>query len=217
MRVFLIIIGLLLAINLAKAQEYKLYPPVLKGKLSFEEVLAKRRSVREFKDSPLTLEEVSQLLWAAQGITDPKRNLRTAPSAGALYPLEVYVVIGKVKDVPQGVYRYIPKEHKIQLVKSGDVREKLAQAALGQVWVKEAPVVICISAEFERTKRKYGQRAWRYVYMEAGHAAQNVLLQAVALGLEVVPVGAFYDGEVQHTLGLAEKQLPIYLIPVGRR
>jgi len=117
MRMFLMIIGLLLAINFAKAQEYKLYPPVLKGKLSFEEVLAKRRSVREFKKSPLTLEEVSQLLWAVQGITDPKRGLRTAPSAGALYPLEVYVVIGEVKDLPQGVYRYIPKEHKIQQVK----------------------------------------------------------------------------------------------------
>lgn len=213
---FLMIIGLLLAINFAKAQEYKLYPPVLKGKLSFEEVLAKRRSVREFKKSPLTLEEVSQLLWAVQGITDPKRGLRTAPSAGALYPLEVYVVIGEVKDLPQGVYRYIPKEHKIQQVKSEDVREKLAQAALGQVWVKEAPVVICISAEFERTERKYGQRAWRYVYLEAGHAAQNILLQAVALGLGGVPVGAFNDGEVQQILSLPEKHLPIYLIPVGR-
>ncbi len=211
------IIGLLLAINIAKAQEYKLYPPVLKGKLSFEEVLAKRRSVREFKKSPLTLEEVSQLLWAVQGITDPTRNLRTAPSAGALYPLEVYIVIGEVKDFPQGVYWYIPQEHKIQKVKSGDVREKLAQVALGQVWVKEAPVVICISAEFERTKRKYGQRALRYVYLEAGHAAQNVLLQAVALGLGGVPVGAFYDEEVRRTLGLAENHFPIYLIPIGRR
>jgi len=174
-----------------------------------EEVLSQRRSVRQFTEESLTLEEVGQLLWAAQGITEPA-NYRTAPSAGALYPLEIYAV------TEEGAFHYVPKGHQLAIQRKGEVQADLFMAALQQEAVKEAPLVIVIAAVYARTSQKYGEmRSPRYVHLEAGHAAQNVLLQAVSLGLGAVPIGAFEDEKVKEALGLPDDQQPLYLIPVG--
>lgn len=183
--------------------------PRLEGTLSLEETLAKRRSVREFTDAPLTAEELGQLLWAAQGITHPA-GYRTAPSAGALYPLEAYVL------TPEGFYQYEPQGHRLSLLQKGDLRSALCEAALGQETVAEAPAVFVLAAVYERTEKKYGvERSPRYVHLEAGHATQNLLLEAVALGLGAVPIGAFSDDQVKEVLSLPEDHQPVYLIPVG--
>lgn len=172
-------------------------------------MLAQRRSVREFSDQQLTLEELGQLLWAAQGITHPA-GYRTAPSAGALYPLEVYVITG------EGIYHYEPEGHLLFLHKRGDFRPSLHRAALQQSPVLRALAVFLIAAVYDRTEAKYGkERSPRYVHLEAGHAAENLLLQAVALDLGAVPIGAFIDDEVQEVLSLPEDHQPLYLIPVG--
>lgn len=183
---------------------------------SIEEALLRRRSVRQYTDEPLTIQEVSQLLWAAQGMTGP-RGFRTAPSAGATYPLETYLVVGEVKGLVPGVYRYIPREHKLTKLIDGDLRSELSSAALGQEWVEKGAIDIVFTAIYERTTWRYGERGIRYVHMEAGHAAQNLCLQAVALDLETVVVGAFYDDRIRKTLNLGEKEEPLYIIPVGRR
>lgn len=184
-------------------------PPTVEGHMSLEEALAQRRSVREFAPRSLTWGEVGQLLWAAQGVTHPA-GLRTAPSAGARYPLETYIVL------PEGVYHYRPQEHQLRLHLAGDRRAALHAVALRQDAVLHAPAVIVIAADYRRTAERYGtERTPRYVHMEVGHAAQNVLLQAVALGLGAVPVGAFYDNEVQRALALPAEHEPLYLIPVG--
>lgn len=184
--------------------------PRTKGPLSLEAALARRRSVRRYGPKPLTDEQVGQLCWAAQGVTEPETGKRTAPSAGALYPLELDVVTA------EGVRRYLPGRHALSGRLEGDVRGRLAAAALHQRWVEHAPAVLVISAVAERTERKYGDRAERYVSLEAGHAAQNVLLQAEALGLGAVPVGAFDDAKVAQVLALQDGEAPVYLIPVGR-
>jgi len=197
------------------ADAVKLPAPQLKGALSVEEALLRRRSVREYKDAPLTLEEVSQLLWAAQGITD-SRGYRTAPSAGALYPLELYLVVGRVEGLGVGVYRYIPDGHYLLLFASGDRRAELAAAALGQSYVREAPVDLVLSAVIERTTSHYGYRGVQYVHMEVGHVGQNVHLQAVSLGLGTVMIGAFTDERVKQVLSLPKEEVPLYIMPVGR-
>lgn len=188
--------------------EIALPPPHLTGDVALEEAIVSRRSVREFTDEALSRSEISQLLWAAQGITD-ERGLRAAPSAGALYPLEVYIAL------PDGTYHYLPRSHAIQLVSERDLREDLWEAGLKQDALRQAPAIIVIAAVYERTEAKYGDRAQRYVQMEAGHAAQNLLLQAVALGLAAVPIGAFYDDQVQASLGLPADHRVLYLISVG--
>ena len=175
----------------------------------------KRRSVREYANLPLTLEDISQLLWAAQGITTEWGG-RTAPSAGALYPLEVYLVVGNVENLACGVYKYKPERHELVKVRDDDVRGELAQAALGQTWVKEGAIDIVIAAVYERTTKKYGDRGVMYVHMEAGHAAQNIYLQAAALNLGMVTVGAFYEDQVKDILGMPGNEIPLYVIPVGR-
>jgi SagB-type dehydrogenase family enzyme len=185
------------------------------GKTSLESILARRRSIREFNPRPLTLAEVSQLLWAAQGITGLEGR-RTAPSAGALYPLEVFLVAGKEGAVPAGVYRYRPQEHRLVGVVAGDQRVQLAAAALEQEWMSDAPVTIAIAAVYERTARKYRQRAESYVPMEVGHAAQNIHLQAEALDLGTVVVGAFDEAGVKRVLNLAANEDPLCLMPVGK-
>ena len=190
--------------------------PSHEGYMSLERALVQRRSVREYTGEPLTLEEVSQLLWAAQGIT-AEWGGRTAPSAGALYPLEVYLVAGDVDGLSPGVYRYRPQEHDLAKVVNRDVRAELADAALAQTCVEEGAIDIVISAVYQRTTQKYGERGIRYVHMEAGHAAQNLYLQAAALGLGMVTVGAFYDDEVKDIVGLAEDEAPLYIVPVGRK
>lgn len=183
--------------------------------MSVSEALEERRSIREFSCEGLGLEEVSQLLWAAQGLTN-RRGFRTAPSAGALYPLELYVVAGDVEGLSPGVYRYRPGKHDLVLVVSGDLRKPLGSAAIGQDWVQRAPAVLVITGVYERTMTKYGQRGQRYVHMEVGHAAQNVYLQATASGLGTVMVGAFDDKQVQALLGLPADHEPLGLMPVGR-
>jgi len=182
--------------------------PVLKGKLSLEEALKKRESVRNFSTKTLSKEELSQLLWSIQGTTR-SWGARTAPSAGALFPLEIYVAL------KEGVFHYSPQEHHLIRNMQEDIRNNLSKAALGQDCIREAPAVFVITAVHERTARKYGHRAERYVKMEAGHAGQNLLLQAVSLGLGAVPVGAFHDDQVRHVLNIPMNHEPLYLIPVG--
>jgi SagB-type dehydrogenase family enzyme len=171
--------------------------------------------VREFDRRPLALADMAQLLWAAQGVTGPERE-RTAPSAGALYPLEVFLVAGKGGEPPAGIYRYRAHGHDVALLSQGDQRARLAGAALAQDWLAAAPVTIVVAAVFERTASRYRRRAERYVLMEVGHAAQNIHLQAVALGLGTVVVGAFDDAEVKRVLGLAGHEQPLCLMPVGQ-
>lgn len=182
---------------------------------SLEDVLRRRRSIRSYADRPLTLGEIGQLLWAAQGITRGD-GLRTAPSAGALYPLEVFLVASHVEDLSSGSYRYSPVSHALRRVVASDLRHALAAAALGQECVAQAPAVLTLTAVFGRTTRKYGERGVRYAHLEAGHAAQNVCLQAAALGLGVVVVGAFEDDEVRRVIGAARTETPLCLLPVGR-
>jgi len=190
--------------------------PRLKSEVSLEEALLKRRSIREYANLPLTLEDVSQLLWAAQGIT-AEWGGRTAPSAGALYPLEVYLAVGNVENLAAGVYKYKPERHELVKVRDDDVRGELAEAALGQNFVMEAAIDIVIAAVYERTTKKYGDRGVRYTHMEAGHAAQNIYLQATALDLGMVTIGAFYDDRVKDILGMLKNETPLYVIPVGKQ
>jgi SagB-type dehydrogenase family enzyme len=184
--------------------------------VSLESTFLKRRSVRSYKDEPITLEELGQLLWAAQGITYPPEGLRTAPSAGALYPLELYVAAGSVAGLTPGVYRYAPQKHTLRPVMEGDMRAALSAAALGQDAVKNGAAVLVFSGVHRRTTKKYGRRGVRYVHIEAGHAAQNVCLQAEALGLGALTVGAFDDAKVHSLLKMGEGEEPLYLMPVGK-
>jgi SagB-type dehydrogenase family enzyme len=193
----------------------RLPQPVQDSDTSIEEALRRRRSVRTYKDNPLTLAEVSQLLWAAQGITRTT-GFRTAPSAGALYPLEIYIAAGNVEDLPAGIYHYKPHEHELVRVLKGDRRTELCNAALGQTSVKNAPAVIVFSAVYGRTTVKYGDRGIQYVHIEAGHAAQNVFLQAVSLNLGAVVIGAFNDEAVKDVLKMSRRDYPLYIMPVGK-
>jgi SagB-type dehydrogenase family enzyme len=193
------------------AKEIKLPKPKEKGSTSIEETLNKRRSVRDYKRDPLSLEQVSQLLWAASG-----RNLyrRTAPSAGATYPLEIYLVVGKVEGLEPGIYHYSFPTHSLEMTKEQDIRNRLSRAALGQEMIEEAPIDIVIVADYNRTASHYGQRGSRYVHMEVGHVGQNVSLQANGLSLGTVMIGAFEDEQVKEVLGIKEE--PLYIIPVGK-
>lgn len=188
--------------------------PARSGKVSVEEALWGRMSVRKYRDEELSLAQVGQLLWAAQGQSDASGH-RTIPSAGGLYPLEVYLVAGKVEDLEAGVYHYLPGEHGLRRIAGGDIRPSLASAALDQRWMEEAPVILVIAAVYERTHAKYGERTVRYVHMEVGAAAQNVYLEAESLGMGTVFVGAFYELRVQSAMELAEDVTPLCLLPVG--
>lgn len=189
--------------------------PRYSSNMSVEEALLNRRSKREYLQEALTLEEISQLLWSAQGVTG-KGFLRTAPSAGGTYPLEVYLVAGNVSGIEAGIYHYIPEHHRITKIGSGDYRKELEAAAGGQRWVGEAAADIVIIAVYDRTTSVYGERGIRYVHLEAGHAAQNIYLQATALGLGTVAVGAFDDNMVSNILNTTEKETPLYIMPLGR-
>lgn len=197
-------------INAKVIKVIDLPPPAKTGKMSIEEILIKRESVRSFSQRRLTREELSQLCFALQGITRTWGG-RTAPSAGALYPLEIYVVL------PEGVYKYIPQKHRLELKVEGDVRVSLSRAALGQDCIASAPAVFVIAGVFERVTSKYGKRGEGYVMIEVGHAAQNLLLQAVALKLASVPVGAYYDDEVHRVMRLERDEKPLYILPVGEK
>jgi SagB-type dehydrogenase family enzyme len=202
--------------EIALGERIQLPEPRYESETSVEEALARRRSIRAYSGANLTLEEVSQLLWAAQGITAPWGG-RTAPSAGALYPLELYVVVGDVEGLDKGVYRYSPEEHELEKVMDSDIRTELANAALGQSSVRDAAIDLVFTAVYERTTAKYRERGIRYVHLEAGHAAQNVYLQAVSLDLGTVTIGAFVDSEVKQIMNIGEKEDPLYIMPVGRR
>jgi len=165
-------------------------------------------------DTPLALEAVSQLLWAANGLTGD-RELRTVPSAGTLFPLEIHLVSGRVTGLQAGRYHYEPDAHEITQISSVDPRESLCQASFQQEWVRRAAAILAITGSIKDTTGKYGQRGMRYVHMQAGHAAQNVQLQAVSLGLSTVPVAAFDDRQVKALLELPDLELPLYLILVG--
>jgi SagB-type dehydrogenase family enzyme len=189
--------------------------PGTAGTVSVEEALYHRRSVREYAAEPLNITDISQLLWAAQGVTS-SRGFRTAPSAGALYPLEIFVACGNVSGLPAGVYHYLPESHALERVSGREVREELYKSALLQTPVRDAPAVIIIAADYNRTTQKYGERGIRYVHMEAGHAAENICLQAYALGIGTVTIGAFDDSGVRSVLGLPPEKIPLYLMPVGK-
>lgn len=188
--------------------KHKLPQPVTESNFSLEKAIFLRRSVREFLNRALDEKEISQLLWSSYGVTN-KKGFKTVPSAGATFPMEIYTVS------VEGIYHYLSEEHSIELVKKGDFRKDLAEAALGQEFIEDAGLSIVICAVYERTTLYYGDRGYRYVYMEAGHIAQNIHLQSVALNLASVAVGAFDDNKVKKVLSLPGNIAPIYIIVVG--
>lgn len=193
----------------------RLPQPRTNGTLSVERALELRRSIRNFSTADITLGEIAQLLWSAQGITHAE-GMRTAPSAGALYPLELILVAGNVTGLEPGVYRYVPSSHALMGITAGDRRASLARAALDQQWMQKAPAVIVFCAVEKRTTRKYGNRGVSFIYIEVGHAAQNIFLQAQALGLGAAVVGAFDEAQVALLLQLPSEQKPLYLMPIGK-
>jgi SagB-type dehydrogenase family enzyme len=194
----------------------KLPGPSYDAKFDLNKAMQERRSVREYRDESLALDQVAQLLWSAQGVTS-LGGFRTAPSGGALYPLELYLVVGKVDGLAVGLYKYNPLQHTLTLTAEGDRRAELAAASLGQSWMSTAPALVAIAAVYERTTSRYGERGSRYIHMEVGHAAQNIALEAVAMGLGAVDVAAFSDLEVKKVLGLPAGEQPLCIVPVGRK
>jgi len=196
----------------------KLPLPSYKGEI-LEKVLLKRRSVRKFKDKPLDLNQISMLLWAGYGKTEERWGLilRTSPSAGATYPCELFISVKRngVESLKEGVYHYIVSNHSLKLIKEGDVSFALCDACLGQMWVREAPVNIIITADYKRTTARYMERGVRYVHMEVGHIGQNIYLEAISLKLGTVAVGAFYDEEVKRILSIPKNLEVLYVMPVG--
>jgi SagB-type dehydrogenase family enzyme len=194
----------------SEAAVIKLPPPKLDGPVSVEKALSQRRSIRTYKDEPLGLAQVSQILWAAQGITDPESDKRTAPSAMASYFLELYLISGDVTDLSPGMYRYRPEGHELEVMTKGDIKAKLVEK-VGQAPVKNAPVVLVIAGDSERSKRP------EWMYLEAGHAAQNVYLQAVPLNLGTVVMAGFNPEELKKALNIPKGEEPIYTMPLGRK
>jgi len=197
----------------AKPALYKEYPEAQKIELpsfdpnqpmSLDQTLKQRKSIRDFRQQPISKEQLSYLLWASTGIqrVEDGFEFRTAPSAGALYPIETYVVVNDVRDVEEGVYHYSIKAHQLEQLKQGEFRQEITAAALGQGMCQRAAVVFVWSAVFERCKWKYGQRAYRYIYLDAGHIAENLALAAVSLNLGSCEVGALYDNQVNAILGI---------------
>ncbi len=209
-----------------KPPQYKNYTDTMTIKLpepeyqriTLEEAIKKRRSVRNYSGKPVTMSQLSQLVFSAQGTTGKTygKPLRTTPSAGALYPFEIYVIANNVDTLDQGIYHYGVLNHTLELVESGDFRKKITSAGLKQEMLGDSDVVFVLSAIFDRTRHKYGERGFRYVYIEAGHISQNIYLQAVSLGLGSVGVGAFLDNEVNRLIGVdGQKEAVIYLHAVG--
>lgn len=197
------------------SKSIKLPKPQYDSNVSIEETLLKRRSIRSYKSEPLAIAEISQLLWSAQGVTN-RKGFRTAPSAGALYPLEVYIAAGKVTDLDAGIYKYYAHRHEIVNTVKGDKRSELCRAGLGQSSIKNAPAVMVFCAVFERVTGRYGERGIQYVHMEVGHAIQNVCLQAISLGLGSVIIGAFNDYDVKEVMNFELDEHPLLILPVGK-
>jgi SagB-type dehydrogenase family enzyme len=201
----------------AGPEAVKLPAPSLKGSMSVEEALKQRRTVRHFASRSLNLNQVSQLLWGADGVSDP-RGFRTAPSAGATYPLELYLVVGErgITQLAPGVYRYNPQAHALEpTAAKGDLRASVARASLHQTWMAEAPVMMVIAAEYRRCMARYGNRGIQYTHMEVGHVGQNLFLQAEAIGLACGIVGAFEDRALSQVLKLPANHEPLLVMPVG--
>ena len=199
-----------------KSEFIKLPGPLYDGQCSVERALLDRRSVRRYSDKRLTLSAIAQLLWAAQGVTNPG-GFRTAPSAGALYPLEIYLVAGRTTDLAAGVYHYLPERHGIQKIVDGDKRHALFGAALHQEAVRNASAMIVFCGDYQRTTKKYGPRGIQYVWIEVGHASQNVCLQAVALGIGTVTIGAFDEDQIKKIVNCGPSEQPLYMMPIGWR
>jgi len=201
------------------AAEFALPSPSYKGTVSVEEALKARRTHRSFQSRPLTLKQFSQILWGAYGVTAQKYGsfLKTAPSAGALYPLDIYGVVGQggVETLAPGIYHFRPENHAIELVKQGDLRAEVARQALQQMWMAKAPLMLVITGEYNRSSIKYGLRGATYTHIEAGHVGQNVFLQAEAIGLKAGIVGAFNNRGVVTTMGLPPSHDPLLIMPVG--
>jgi len=202
-----------------KRDSFTLPRPAYEGEVSVERAIKERRTVREFRPDSLSITQLSQLLWAAQGITEVRRGYRAAPSAGSLYPLDVYAVVGKggVEALGPGVYRYTPANHGLEVVRDGDRRKDVAYAALTQMWIAEAPVIFVITAEYRRITRKYGERGVHYAHIEVGHVGENIFLQAGALGLGAGIVGAFRDASVAKAIEAPKGHEPLIIIPVGHK
>lgn len=202
-----------------KDMKIKLKPPNFKKEENFKILLEKRYSCRDFQDKMLNLDDVATILWATCGkkLDSVTGATRTAPSAGATYPLELYVVAGKecVDKLKEGLYHYLIDEHALEMIAEGDKRDQLARACLGQYFIKEAPISLVITAKFHRTTNRYGRRGERYVYMEAGHASQNAYLAVTNLSLGTVEVGAFIDENVKDLLNLDKDCVPLIVMPIG--
>ncbi|MBC8391345.1 MAG: SagB/ThcOx family dehydrogenase [Deltaproteobacteria bacterium] len=195
----------------------KLPKPKTKGSVSLEETIVSRRTIRSFRPSPLTLEQLSQLLWASQGITDNMGLKRAVASGGALYPMDIYAVVGteSVNGLAAGNYHYEPEKHLLSQVLEGDLKDALAKAALSQMWMARAPLNLVITAEYSRICSKYGERGVRYAMIEAGHIGQNIFLQAEAMGLGAGIVGAFNDISVIRVMNIPNTHEPLLIMPVG--
>ena len=201
------------------AAEIALPSPSYKGTISVEEALKARRTHRSFQSRPLTLKQFSQILWGAYGVTAQKYGsfLKTAPSAGALYPLDIYGVVGQggVETLAPGVYHFRPENHTVELVKQGDLRAEVARHALQQMWLAKAPLILVITGEYNRSSLKYGRRGVTYTHIEAGHVGQNIFLQAEAIGLKAGIVGAFNNQQIIRAMGLSTSHDPLLIMPVG--
>lgn len=192
-------------------------PPKTEGTVSVERATRQRRTTRAYRSQILSLHQLTQLLWSAQGITEDRGFKRAAPSAGALYPMDVYAVVGRdsVQQIEAGVYHYEPAEHILSRITQGDVRDRVAGAALSQMWMARAPINLVITAEYNRVTAKYGKRGIRYALIEAGHIGQNLFLQAEALGLKAGIVGAFHDRELVEILKIPLSHEPLLIMPAG--
>lgn len=193
--------------------------PSPRGGMPIFETIAKRRSIREYSNKPLSMEELSQLLWAMSGVTGEIYGfpLRAAPSAGALYPNDIYAVVNRVSELKRGIYRYAPEAHALELLREGDFSEKIAAAALDQDFAAIAAVVFVFVAVVERSRRKYRERAYRYIYMDAGYICENLYLAATALNLGCCAIGACYDDEVNALLGIdGVQETAVLLATVGK-
>jgi SagB-type dehydrogenase family enzyme len=200
----------ILAQEKSRGETVKLPSPRNDSDVSIEKALLQRRSIRSYKEEPLSLNDLSQILWAAQGITEPKRGLRTAPSPRAVYLLEIYVLLGNVTNLPMGMYKYQPQGHELVKIADGDKKAELFKAA-GQAPIKNAPVALVIAGLLEKTQNP----AW--MYLEAGHAAENIYLQSVSLKLGTVAMAGFKEDEVRKALNLPEKERVLYIMPLGKK
>jgi SagB-type dehydrogenase family enzyme len=217
-RSIIIVMGIIMVIPSAdlSAEALKLPPPATTGGMALAEALKNRRTVRHFATRPMDLEQISQLLWEGDGASDP-RGLRTAPSAGATYPLDLYLVVGErgVTGLAAGIYHYEVASHTLMPLSKGDFRAPAARACLWQAWMSEAPVMVVITGEYRRCTNRYGQRGIRYTDMEAGNVSQNLFLAAEALGLGAGIVGAFDDKTLAQALNLPAAHEPLMVLPVG--